>query len=134
MNLGHFENCCRFTGKSLSETDILASRNPLFDNRLFIELQVQHMNYLFLFFHSKQFVHTTWAELYFFCNSKINLSPYYGLIDASMRASDTDLPVIRDSRWRISTSNICNSVIDLMKINSNVITNTAHSGLDVMEK
>ena len=30
-------------GKSLSEAFILASTNPQYDNRLFIELQVQHM-------------------------------------------------------------------------------------------
>ena len=30
--------------------------------------------------------------------------------------------------------NRCNSVIDLMKINSNMITNTAHSSLDLMKK
>ena len=31
------------TGKSLSEAFIFASTNPQFDNRLFIELQVQYM-------------------------------------------------------------------------------------------
>ena len=31
------------TGKSLSEAPIFASTNPQFDNRLFIELQVQYM-------------------------------------------------------------------------------------------
>ena len=40
-----------------------------------------------------------------------------------------DLLVIRD-KWTISTSNRCNSVIDLMKINSNMITNTAHSAVN----
>ena len=31
------------TGKSLSEALIFASTNPRYDNRLFIELQVQYM-------------------------------------------------------------------------------------------
>ena len=31
------------TGKSLSEALIFASTNPQYDNRLFIELQVQYM-------------------------------------------------------------------------------------------
>ena len=31
------------TGKSLSEANIFASTNPQYDNRLFIELQVQYM-------------------------------------------------------------------------------------------
>ena len=32
------------TGKSLSEALILASTNPQYDDRLFIELRVQYMN------------------------------------------------------------------------------------------
>ena len=32
------------SGKSLSEAFIFASNNPQYDNRLFIELQVQHEN------------------------------------------------------------------------------------------
>ena len=38
-------HCLRisFTGKSLSEDLIFASNNPQYDNRLFIELQVQYM-------------------------------------------------------------------------------------------
>ena len=34
---------CKYTGKSLSEALILASTNPQFDKRLFIELRVQYM-------------------------------------------------------------------------------------------
>ena len=34
------------TGKSLSEALIFASTNPKYDNRLFIELQVQYMKIL----------------------------------------------------------------------------------------
>ena len=34
---------CKGTGKSLSEALIFASNNPQYDDRLFIELQVQYM-------------------------------------------------------------------------------------------
>ena len=57
------------TGKSLSEALILASTNPQYDDRLFIELRVQykkttstvHVVYAncFLFWHSEQFMYTT---------------------------------------------------------------------------
>jgi hypothetical protein len=64
-----------YTGKSLSEALILASTNPQYDKRLFIELPVQYMKttsseheenmlctqiiFLFLFWHSEQFMYTT---------------------------------------------------------------------------
>ena len=54
------------TDKSFSEALILASTNPQYDKRLFIELPVQHMK---------------------------NMLSYCGLIDAKIRASDKDLPV-----------------------------------------
>ena len=37
------EICIPCTGKSLSEALIFASTNPQYDNKLFIELQVQYM-------------------------------------------------------------------------------------------
>ena len=37
------QNCRFFTGKSLSEVLIFASTNPQYDERLFIELQVQYI-------------------------------------------------------------------------------------------
>ena len=42
---GTFEhlNCSLCTGKSLSEALIFASTNPPYDDKLFIELQVQHV-------------------------------------------------------------------------------------------
>ena len=89
----------------------LSFLHPLYDNRLFIELQkklqVQHMlctqiGYFFLFWHSKQFVYTTCAELVFFCNSMNNLLSYYRLIDARMRASDKDFPLIYVGKnWKV---------------------------------
>ena len=63
------------TGKSLSEALILAATNPKYDQRLFIELQVQYMKttssehvvytncFLFLFGHSEQFMYTNCSEL-----------------------------------------------------------------------
>ena len=90
------------TGKSFSEALILASLNPQYDERLFIELQekykfrtrcVQKL-VMSLFWHSKRYFYTTCSELVFF-NSMNNLSSYCGLTDSRMRASDTDLPVCR---------------------------------------
>ena len=87
------------TRKSLSEALFLASINPQYDNRLFMELPVQYME------NNKR---RTWAEhvLAMFCpcsalaifmcctgNSMNNLLSYCGLIDAKIRASGKDLPV-----------------------------------------
>ena len=41
-NVKHFDNAVS-TGKSLSEALIFASTNPQYDDRLFIELQIQYM-------------------------------------------------------------------------------------------
>ena len=61
------------TGKSLSEALILASIDPLYDNRLFIELQekiqTHHMLCTQIVLNvktKKQFVYTTCAKLVFF--------------------------------------------------------------------
>ena len=47
MNGPYQDSCQRqgtfFTGKSFSEALILASTNPYYDKRLFIELQVQYL-------------------------------------------------------------------------------------------
>jgi hypothetical protein len=65
------ENLMIVTGKSLSEALIFAPTNPQYDKRLFIDLPVQYMKttssehvvhtncFLFLFWHSEQFMHTT---------------------------------------------------------------------------
>ena len=42
-SLNNFQMEYQITGKSLSEALFLASTNPQYDNRLFIELQVQYM-------------------------------------------------------------------------------------------
>ena len=59
----------------MSETLILASTNPQYDDRLFTELPVQYMKIA----SSK--------------HAQNNLSSYCGLVDAKIRASDKDLPV-----------------------------------------
>ena len=97
-----------YTGKSFSEALILASTNPQYDRRLFIELRVstwklQAQNMLctyinwFLFWHSEQFMYTICTELVVFMywtrNSMNNLLSYCGLVDARISASEKDLPV-----------------------------------------
>ena len=61
------------TGKSFSEALIIASINPQYDKRLFIELHAQHMKIANL-------------EFYFFWHSE--------QFDAKIRGSDQDLPVL----------------------------------------
>ena len=90
----------------MSEALFFASTNPQYDDRLFIELQVQFMKIAssehvvyticFLFWHSEQF--WTCSELAIFMswtrNSMNNQWSYFGLVDAKKRASDKDLPVL----------------------------------------
>ena len=98
-----------FTGKSLSKAFIFESTNPKYDDRLFIELRDQYMRiassehvmytncFLFLFWHSEQFMYTTCSEIGIFMywprNSMNNLLSYYGLVDDRISASEKDLPV-----------------------------------------
>ena len=91
------------TVKSFSEALILASVNPQYDERLFIELQekykirtcfVQKLFFCFFFDIQNNICTQHVVNLYFLGNSMNNLSSYCGLTDSRMRASDTDLPVI----------------------------------------
>ena len=98
-----------FTGKYLSEALIIAATNTKYDKRLFTELQVQYMKttssehvvytncFLFLFWHSEQFMYTTCAEfvvfMYWTGKSMNKLLSYCGLVDVRINASDKDLPV-----------------------------------------
>ena len=106
-----FLNICEYldTGKSLSEAFIFASTNSHYDDRLFIELQVQYMKIpssnlgrtccvqkLFLRFRTI-FVH----NMFWACNcqdwtgnSMNKLWSYCGLVDAKIRFSDKDIPVL----------------------------------------
>jgi len=82
----------------MSEALILASTNPQYDHRLFIELRVQYMKIArfehvaytnWFFWHSEQFMYTTCFKLGIFMD---NLLSYYGLVDARISASDKDFP------------------------------------------
>ena len=66
------------------------------------KLQAQYMlcaqiTFLFMFWHSEQFMYTTCSELVVFMywtgKSMNNLLSYCGLVDARIRGSDKDLPV-----------------------------------------
>ena len=100
------------TGKSLSEALIFASTNPEYDNRLFIELQVQYMKatssehgenmlctqIVFWFdIQNNLCTYTACSELavfmYWTGKSMNNLLSYCGLVDVRINASDQDLPV-----------------------------------------
>ena len=97
------------TGKSLSEALILATSNPQYDKRLFIDLPVKYMKstssehvvYIncseFQNKNKKQFVYTTSSELVVFMywpgESMNNLLSYFGLVDARISTSEKDLPV-----------------------------------------
>ena len=90
------------TGKSFSDALILASVNPQYDKRLFIEFPkkykfttccVQKLFFCFCFDIQNNICTQHVVNLYFSGNSMNNLSSYCGLTDSSMRASDTDLPV-----------------------------------------
>ena len=54
--------------------------------------------FLFMFWHSEQFVYTTSSEggvfMYWTGKSMNNLLSYCGLVDARINASDKDLPVL----------------------------------------
>ena len=43
MQISFSESFAKSTGKYFSEAPILASTNPQYDKRLFIELQIQYM-------------------------------------------------------------------------------------------
>ena len=83
------------TGKPFSEALILASANPQFDKRLFIEfprkIQVQNMLCTkMVLFNIQDNICAQVVNLYFSWNSMHNLSSYFGLTDARMRASEKD--------------------------------------------
>ena len=77
------------TGKSLSEALIFASTNQQYDDRLF---QAQTWGELVVYRNFFDDVTRKIGPLDF--NSMNNLSSYCWLVDAKIRASDKDLPVI----------------------------------------
>ena len=96
----------------MSEAPTFASTNPQYDNRLFIESQVQYMKIpssnlgrtccvqkLFLTLRTIS-VHNMFSPcselaifMYWARNSMNNLLSYCGLVDTKIRASDKDLPL-----------------------------------------
>ena len=113
------------TGKSFSKALILASTNPQYDKRLFIDLPVQNMKttnsehvvYIncfcfFLTFKTIYVQNMFWerVELGIFINwagnSTDNLLSYCGLVDARISAFEKDLPgqiVFEKSGWSTHT-------------------------------
>ena len=92
----------------MSKAFIFASSNPKYDDRLFIELQVQYMTIpssehavysnCFLVLHSEQFMYTTCSEpgifMHWTGDSMNNLLSYCGLVEVRICASEKDLPVL----------------------------------------
>ena len=76
------------TGKSLSEALIFASTNPQYDNRLFIELQVQYMK-----IPSSNLGRTCCVQKFFLTFRTIFEHNIFSPCSAKRRASDKDLPV-----------------------------------------
>ena len=112
------------TGKSYSNVLILASTNPQYDKRFFIELQVQYMKiassehgenmgrtccvhklfFAFVLTFRTTYVHNMFypcSELAIFmhqsCNSMNNLLRYCWLVEAKISASEKDLPDVKKS-------------------------------------
>ena len=81
------------TGYSLSEALILASINPKYDNRLFIELQVQYMK-----IPSSNLGKTCFVQKLFLTIRTIFLHNMFSPCSAKRRASDKDLPVAANPR------------------------------------
>ena len=107
--------------KTLSEALILASTNPQYADRLFIELQVQYMKIPSWNMGIKNMlcIEIVSDILNNFCTQHVlprfelgifmyvfviqwtntyNLSSYCGLVDAKIRASDKDLPVSYEAK------------------------------------
>ena len=76
------------TGKSLSEALFSASTNPQYDDRLFIELQVQYMK-----FPSSNLGRTYCVQKLFMAFRTILVHNMFPPLSAKRRASDKDLPV-----------------------------------------
>ena len=76
------------TGKSLSEALYFASTNPQYDDRLFIEIQVQYMK-----IPSSNLGRTYCVQKLFLTFRTIFVHNMFSPCSAKWRASDKDLPV-----------------------------------------
>ena len=79
------------TGKSLSEAFIFASTNPQYDNRLFIELQVQYMK-----IPSSNLGRICCVQKLFLTFRTIFVHNMFSPCSTKRRASDKDLPETND--------------------------------------
>ena len=77
--------------ESLSEALILASINPHYDNRLFVELPWK--------LQAQNFGRTCSALVVFMVIPWANFLSYCGLVDARISASENDLPVHLMHMW-----------------------------------
>ena len=77
------------TGKSLSEALFYASNNPQYENRLFIELQVQYMKTL-----SSNLGRICCVQKLFLTFRAIFVHNVFYPCSAKRRGSDKDLPVV----------------------------------------
>ena len=84
-------NC---TSKSLSEALIFASTNAQYDNRLFIELQIQYIK-----IPSSNLGRTCFAQKLFLTFRTIFVHNMFSPCSAKRTASDKDLPVIKIFCW-----------------------------------
>ena len=82
-----------YTGKSLSEPLIFASTNPEYDDRLFIELQVQYIRIPSSEHENSKLrtcqEHAVYTNCFCF-DIQNNLFSYFELIDLSISASDKE--------------------------------------------
>ena len=76
------------TGKSMSEAFVFASTNPQYEDRLFIELQVQYMK-----IPSSNLGRTCCVQKLFLTFRSIFVHNMFSPCSAKRRASDKDLPV-----------------------------------------
>ena len=76
------------TGKSLSEALIFASTNPQYNDRLFIELQVQYMK-----IPSSNLGRSCYVQKLFLTFRTTFVHNMFSPCSAKQRASDKDLPV-----------------------------------------
>ena len=94
------------TGKSLSEALVFASTNPQYDDRLFIELQVQYMK-----IPSSNLGRTCCVQKLFLTFRTIFVHNMFSLCSAKKRASDKNLPVCRQKWLRIESGLNFESVV-----------------------
>ena len=100
------------TGKSLSEAPIFASTNPQYDNRLFIELQVQYTKIPSSNLGRACCVHKLYPTF-----RTIFVHNMFSPCSAKRRASEKELPVLRVLYPKIHTLENFKFLLKLTKAN-----------------